>query len=86
MMRILTWESGKQFAVSHVAGADLDLLQLIQHVKLCKVESSIAIDQMRVSHLNEIEPAAASSPAGSDAPFGSDFLQMMTDVLRYDHD
>lgn len=40
----LTWEGGQKLAIGQVTCADLDLLQLIQYIKLCEVESSVAIN------------------------------------------
>ncbi len=59
--------AGNLLAVAAVGGADLDLVEVAQHVHLGDVEVGDAVDGRRVAPDDQIEPAAAAGAAGGGA-------------------
>lgn len=67
--------------VESVLDGNLDLCKVIQDVELGEIQDVVSVDQARVLHDDEVEPATAPPPAGRDAPLAPNFLKVNTDVL-----
>ena len=76
-----TRETFELLAIQQVLGSDLDLLELVQDVELGQVERSVAVDQSRVLHDDQIEPTASSASSSRSTVLGSNLLEVDTDVL-----
>lgn len=64
-----------------VRDGDLENGKSVEDVELGEVERRVPVDQVRVLEDDEVEPAAATTTTGRDAPLGSDFLQVNADGL-----
>ena len=65
-MKRLTREPFKLFSINGILDSDLDLLKVVQDVKLGEVKCVVAVDEGRVLHNDEIEPAATSTTTCCD--------------------
>ncbi|KAI3478079.1 hypothetical protein L1887_60010 [Cichorium endivia] len=74
-------EARQLLAVHNVAHRHLELLELVQHVELGQVEARVAVDEARVAHHDQVQPAATASAARRRAVLGSDLLQVVADLL-----
>lgn len=65
----LTREAFELLTVQDVFCSDLDLLETIENIELGQVQRGVTVDHGRVLEHDEIEPTAATTTTGSDAPF-----------------
>ncbi|MCY1204318.1 hypothetical protein D9M72_158440 [compost metagenome] len=59
------------FAVEFVAGAQLELLEAVEHVQLGDAQARQAVDLRRALEQRGVEPAATAAAAGGHALFGA---------------
>ena len=69
-------------AIERVLCADLDFLEPVENIELGQVERGVPVDHGRILHDDQVEPSASTTTAGRDSPFGTDFLQLSTDVVE----
>lgn len=55
-----------------IGNCDLDLVKVVQDVQLGQVQRGVVVDRLGVAAEDEIEPAAATTTAGSNAEFPAD--------------
>ena len=63
-------------ALEAVAGADRDLVELVEDVELRDRERVEAVDAHGVAHRDRVEPAAAPRPAGGRAVLAAALAQI----------
>ena len=65
-----------------IGGADLDLVEPVEHVELGQRDAVDAADLDRLAHHHRVEPAAAARPAGDDAELAAAFAEGLADLVR----
>lgn len=76
-----TRESGEFLPIDEVFDRNLDLLEIVQYVKLGEVEGIVAIDEARVLQYDKVKPTATPTPSGSNAELASNFLEVNSNIL-----
>ena len=76
-----TREAWKFLAVDEVLDRDLNLIEVVQDVQLRQVQAVVPVDEARVLHHDQVQPAAAPPPPRRRAILASDFLEVHADVL-----
>jgi len=76
-----TGKTNEFLSINDVFHGDLDLLKVIENVKLCQVKRIVAIDLRRMLHDDKIEPPATSPTAGGGAKLAPNLLEMDTHLL-----
>mmetsp|Transcript_56431 Transcript_56431/g.123318 ORF Transcript_56431/g.123318 Transcript_56431/m.123318 type:complete len:398 (+) Transcript_56431:271-1464(+) len=72
------WQSHLRHLFVSVGNRDSDCLQTCQNIQLGDVEAAEAIDERRVLHQGQVQPATASTAAGGGAILVTSLLEMLT--------
>src|SRR5262249_57854003 len=72
----------KHFLAEAIAGADLDLLEAVEHIELGERDAVDARGLHRLAHHHRIEPAAAPLPARHHAEFLAALSERLADLVR----
>lgn len=75
------WERWQSLAVDLVGGTDLQLLEVVEDIKLGQVEGSVVVDGGRVLEKDQVEPTTSPFPASGDANFSANGLELLSDLV-----
>src|SRR5205814_483976 len=62
-----------------IGGADLDLVEAVEHIELGQGDAVDAADPDRLAHRHRIEPAAAPRPSGNGAELAAAITELLAD-------
>ena len=80
---MLTRHAGQLLAVQQILATHLDSLQTGQHIQLRQADAVEIVDQMRVTHLGQIQPAATTRTARGRTKFVTDLLQTLAHLILH---
>lgn len=75
-------EALEQLTIEGVGYGDLELVKVVEDVKLGQVDGGVVVASVRVLDDDEVEPAAAALAAGCYADFVADGLEFITKLVE----